>query len=335
MVGRQEHKREAELSMVKRLEDAPEYMNRFNLFLGKKSHTTKKTYINHVIRFLKYVGNDEYPALETITNLNDYIVQLYMSQIGYYEINGELRELKENSQNSAYSSLSSFFKFIQKTYGMEKNPFSDGLIERPTIPEKPVTYLTPNEIKMLENQVLNGVGTEKSIARQAKWKYRDLLLFRIPLVNGLRLTALSEINIDDIDFNNDTIIVTEKRNITKYVNFDTKTANYLRIWLRDRDILLGSKAKQEKSLFISNQRKRMTQRAIEKIIEKYSICINGKHVTPHMLRRSFGTNLYQETKDIYLVADLLGHKTTEPTTRYVKVLEDNRTAAIKVIGDLY
>ena len=334
MRGRLENKIKIEGLVQSRIENAPEYMKKYYFSMKQKSHTTKDVYINNVIRFLKHKYGD-YPTIEQISKIEPYDIQVYMSEIEYYDNHGNVQALKESTQATIYSSLASFFMFLNRTYNIRSNPFDNKMIERPTIPEKAVVYLTPDEVKIVENQILNGVGNARSIGKQRNWKYRDLLLFRIPVINGLRVEALCEINIDDIDFINRKIMVTEKRNITKNVDFDAKTANYLNIWLKDREKLLGDEFKTEKSLFISNRKTRITARSVENIIAKYTECIEGKHITPHNLRKTCGTNTYKATGDIYLVANILGHKTTAPTRRYAAVLETDKTNAINKIADLY
>ena len=334
MRGRLEHKIKLEGDLQSKINDMPEYMKRFYFSLNQKSHTTKKTYINNVIRFLTHIYGEKLPTIDQISQLDSYNIQVYMSEIGYYEVNGKIQELKESSQAAIYSSLSTFFTFLSNTYKTVNNPFLNKMIDRPVVPEKSIIFLTPEEIRMFEKQILSGAGNSLARAKQKKWRYRDVLLFRIPIVNGIRLTALSEINMEDIDFDNRKITVTEKGNITKKVDYDQKTAMYLSMWFNDRRMLLYDKP-EEKALFISNRKTRMTTRSIENIIDKYSICIDGKNVTPHTLRRSFGTNTYQVTHDIKLTSELLGHKTTAPTRRYVAVFDEDKTATINKVAELY
>lgn len=333
MEGRLENKIKIEKRIKRKISEMPEYMQRFYYSLGQKSHTTKNVYINNVVRFLLHKYN-EFPPIESLKTIEAFDIQMYISEIRYHNENGNITEIKEATQAGIYSSLSAFFTFLSKTYQIN-NPFSGKMIERPSIPDKPIIYMTADEIKTVENQILNGgAGNKTARSKQENWKYRDILLFRIPLINGLRVTALSEINVDDVDFINKRIRVTEKRNVHKYVDFDNKTSEYIQIWLKQRRDLL--KDKKETALFISNRRTRMTARAIEDVIKKYTEeCLEGKHITPHGLRRTFGTHAYQQTGDIYLVAALLGHRSTEPTRRYAAIMETDKTAAVNKISHLY
>lgn len=335
MRGRLEHKIRMENNIQKRIEDMPDYIKRFYFSLNQKSHTTKNIYINNVIRFIKHKYGEEFPSVNEFEKIDSYDIQVYISEIQYYNSHDGIKALKETTQATIYSSLAAFFVFLCRSCGITNNPFLNGMIERPTIQENAVVYLTPDEVKSVENSILNGVGNARSIGKQRKWKYRDILLFRIPVVNGLRVTALSEINVEDIDLINKRILVTEKRNVTKTVDIDDKTMDYITTWLKDRKELLGDAASEERSLFISNRRKRMTVRSIELIIQKYTECIEGKHITPHKLRSTCGTNTYQATKDIYLVSKVLGHKNTMPTKRYAAVFNEDITDAVNKVAKLY
>ena len=86
----------------------------------------------------------------------------------------------------------------------------------------------------------------------------------------------------------------------------------------------------EDALFLSLQNKRMSVRAMENMVSKYTSKLNTlKHITPHKLRSTFGTNLYRETNDIYLVADFLGHKDVNTTRKhYASISDDTRRKAI-------
>ena len=81
------------------------------------------------------------------------------------------------------------------------------------------------------------------------------------------------------------------------------------------------------------QKKRITVRAVENLVHKYAVIVTPqKKISPHKLRSTYGTNLYRETGDIYLVADVLGHKDVNTTRKhYAAVSQDNRRLAAKVV----
>ena len=331
MKGRLENKIKTERYIQNRISDMPDYLHKFYYSMGSKSHTTKMRYIGNVIRFMKHI-NGECLSEEELNNITEFDIQKYISDIKYFEEDEEIKELKESTQCIIYSSLGAFFSFLYKVGYIGSNPFDKG-IERPKVKENDIVFLEPSEVREVEKVILQGVGSKVAQGRQKNWKYRDVLLFRIPVVNGLRVTALSEINVEDIDLNTRKIRVVEKGNISKTVDFDIKTASYIREWLKDRETLLDGK--KESAFFISNQRTRITVRSIERIVGKYTDCISNKHITPHGLRRTCGTNTYRQTGDIYMTASILGHKTTAPTRRYAAIDTQNRTDVINRVAYLY
>ena len=340
MKGRLENKIKTETAIKAKLNDAPDYMNRYFYYLQNKTHATKKTYINNVIRFAKYIGNGEYPDIAAFEDVDAYRLQLFISEISLIEKNGEMKETRGTSNCTVISSIKSFFDFLSmkrngKAY-ISHNFFMEEKIDRPKIEEIPITYLTPDEVKLFEQKILEGAGNELSVAKQSAWKYRDLLLFRIPVINGIRVTALSEISLKDIDFKRKKIKVTEKGNVNVEKDFDEKTEQYIKYWISQRKELLGDTKCDY--LFISNRKERMTTRAIEKVIKKYADeCdfLHGKHITPHKLRSTHGTNLYHATGDLLLTSKSLNHKSTSPTRRYVAVFENEVANAVNRVANMY
>ena len=324
MNGRIEHKICLEKKIQNKImENAPAYMGRYYYSLNQNSHTTKQRYITNVIRFLMFYGNEEYISEEKLKEIDAFDIERYIESIQYIKKNDRVSELEGTTKATIYSSLNSFFTFLKRYRYIDENPFSDKRISRPRLKENDIVFLADDEVRNIENAIINGCGTDLAASRQAEWKDRDMALFFIPLTTGLRVCALSEINMEDIDLENNRIIVTEKGNITKYIYIPNVTKKYLQKWISKRDELLKEKGKECEALFISNRRTRMTVRSIEIIIQKYATVVNGKHITPHSLRRTFGTNAYQDSRDIYKVSKLLGHKDTSPTKRYVKVFDDD------------
>ena len=89
----------------------------------------------------------------------------------------------------------------------------------------------------------------------------------------------------------------------------------------------------ENALFLSIQKKRISVRAVEDLVKKYAKAIVPyKKITPHKLRSTYGTTLYRETNDIYLVADVLGHKDVNTTRKHYADMDDaNRRKAARVV----
>ena len=103
-------------------------------------------------------------------------------------------------------------------------------------------------------------------------------------------------------------------------------------YLRDRNEIVPLPG-HENALFLSIQKKRISVHAVEALVKKYAGQITQlKKITPHKLRSTYGTQLYKETGDIYLVADVLGHTDVNTTRKHYAAQEDEnrRRAANKV-----
>lgn len=325
MKGRTEDKYNTEKKIQQKISNMPDYMKKYYYSLNEKTHMTKTRYINNVIRFLNYIDNSGHVSIEELNKIESFDIQRFIMDIQFLD-NG--KELQAEGKALIYSSLNSFFTFLKKQRLINYNPFSDG-IERPKSKENDIVFLEPDEWAIVKKNIMQGVGSDRAKAKQRKWMYRDLLLFQIPIITGVRITALTEISFDDINFENYTISVIDKaREKTLYL--DEGTFGLLLVWIENRKELIKGYT-DPGYLFISNQRKKMTVTSAERIVEKYTYNIN-KHITPHKLRSTCGTNMYRATRDIYLVADVLGHTSTATTKKYTKVGLQDRKDASKLIA---
>lgn len=344
MKGRLENKIKTEQRIDRMIADMPEYMHRYYYSISLKTHKTKERYIENVIRFLNVYGNGETVSLEMLNKVDAFVIQKYISSISYYKKDGSIMELSNSSKACNISCLSSFFRFLTANGFIKKNPFDGGAIDRPKPQEKEVVFLSKDEVKKVEKAILDGVGTKRSVARQKNWKYRDFCLFWLPVINGIRVGALSEINIEDIDFNDNSILVVEKGDRITRIYFNDKAALYLKLWIEQRKEAIERCEKTRENsgnsedyepidynaLFISNTGSRITVTSIERIIEKYTEGAIGRHISPHKLRATFATHLYGETRDIELTSKALHHKSTTPTQKYVKVFDQDIRNAVNI-----
>lgn len=148
-----------------------------------------------------------------------------------------------------------------------------------------------------------------------------MLFITLFLGTGIRISELVGLNTDDIDFNTNSFIVTRKggNRTILYFNDEVKAA------LEDYIVERSSKAKSndEPALFLSMRETRISARAVQNLVKKYAQIVSPlKKITPHKLRSTFGTNLYRETGDIYVVADVLGHKDVNTTKKHYAALSE-------------
>ena len=325
MRGRTEDKYTTEKRIQEKIKTLPNYMSKYYYSLNEKTHMTKMRYINNVIRYLTYLNPSCNVPISTLDSIESFDIQKYIMDIQFLD---DGKELQASGKSLIYSSLNSFFSFLKKQRLINNNPFSEG-IERPKTKENDIIFLEPDEWAIVKNNIMTGVGSERSKAKQKKWMYRDLLLFQIPIITGVRITALTEISFDDIDFKNHTIHVIDKAR-EKTLFLDDGTFGLLLVWIENRKELM-KEYEDTGYIFISNQRKKLTVTSAERIVEKYTYNIN-KHITPHKLRSTCGTNMYRATRDIYLVAEVLGHTSTATTKKYTKVGSQDRRDASKLIA---
>ena len=122
------------------------------------------------------------------------------------------------------------------------------------------------------------------------------------------------------------------------VYFGNEVAEALKQYMQGDRKVLAPLPGHENALFLSTQRRRMGVQAVENMVKKYSRQVTpNKKITPHKLRSTYGTSLYRETGDIYLVADVLGHKDVNTTKKHYAAIDENRrrqaASAVKLRED--
>jgi len=132
------------------------------------------------------------------------------------------------------------------------------------------------------------------------------------------------LNIQDVDLKNGGIRIHRKGGKEVTVYFGTEVEDALLDYLDERGRIIPETG-HEDALFLSLQNKRISVRSVENLVKKYARIVTPlKKITPHKLRSTYGTNLYRETGDIYLVADVLGQSDVNTTKKHYAALEDDR-----------
>ena len=231
----------------------------------------------------------------------------------------------ENGLARKMSALRSFYGYYFKRQIISKNPTL--LVEMPKMHEKAIIRLDTDEIAMLLDYVDHG-GDNLTGQRKAyfeKTKNRDLAILTLLLGTGIRVSECVGLDLQDIDFKNNGITVTRKGGNQMVVYFGEEVENALKTYLyttRKQTVPLSG---HENALFLSTQRKRMGVQAVENMVKKYAREVTpNKKITPHKLRSTYGTALYKETGDIYLVADVLGHKDVNTTKKHYAAIDEDR-----------
>ena len=298
--------------------------------LADKTMLTKRNYISFVTKFLDHLSDNNIdinnPDSYKVIRMSD--INKYLEENVHYNKNGD--ENKESIRASHLYGITSFFDFLLSEGYISTNPCTNIKPPRCSI-EKDVVAMSVDDVQKLKSNIIRGVGGRKSVSAHKQYVNRDLGIVMLGCSTGLRVTSISEINISDIDFFNNKITVREKGNKEREIYIGESTKEILLNWIDDRAKILG-KSKTD-ALFISKRKNRISQRAIADMIKKYSVGID-KHITPHKMRSTCATNLYEKTRDIYLVQSVLGHKNIANTRRYAKMSENRRMEAAKIMDDL-
>ena len=243
----------------------------------------------------------------------------------YADDEGEIITNKERGLARKMSALRSFYAYYFKHEMIKTN--ATVLVDMPKLHDKAIIRLDTDEVAMLLDFVENAEDylTGKALSYYKKTKYRDLAILTLLLGTGIRVSECVGLDINDVDFKNNGITVTRKGGSQMVVYFGEEVEKALKNYLElDRNTTTAILA-DEQALFLSTRKTRMGVQAVENMVKKYAKQVTpNKKITPHKLRSTYGTTLYQETGDIYLVADVLGHKDINTTRKHYAALDDTR-----------
>lgn len=250
-------------------------------------------------------------------------IEEYMEYLSYYQKDGKEYTNDERGKARKLASLRSFYNYFYTSELIEKNPAA--LMKMPKLHEKEIIRLDPDEVATLLDAVENGDHMTKSeLKYHAKTKTRDLALLTLLLGTGIRVSECVGLDIQDVDFKNNGIKIRRKGGYEAVVYFGDEVEKALKDYLMQREEIIPETG-HENALFLSMQNRRITVRSVENLVKKYAGKVTSlKKITPHKLRSTYGTTLYQETGDIYLVADVLGHKDVNTTRKHYAAQADSR-----------
>lgn len=221
-------------------------------------------------------------------------------------------------------SIRSFYDFLFKNHRVPSNVTL--LVPLPKIHEKPILRLNRDEMIKMLNQAETGEGMTDGQKRYQKLTAkRDYAMLSLFLGTGIRVSECVGINLSDVNLEENAFLVTRKGGNQVVLYFPAEVATALAEYMEERkkiDTLPGH----EDALFLSLQKRRITQRAVQNLVKKYAMVAAPlkPKISPHKLRSTFATNLYNATGDIYLVADVLGHSSVDTTRKHYADMTDAR-----------
>ena len=298
--------------------------------------TTTKTRISYAydIRIFFQFLLDENPAFKDY-KMTDFTVDVldqikaldleeYQEYLKVYQAGDKTETNGERGLKRKISALRSFYAYYYRREMIETNPTV--LIDVPKIHDKSIIRLDTDEVALLLDYIehCGDQLTGQKRVYYEKNKERDLAIVTLLLGTGIRVSECVGLDIEDVDFKNNGIKVTRKGGNEMVVYFGPEVEKALKRYLEVRENIIPLEG-HEHALFYSAQRRRIGVQAIENLVKKYAQQITTtKKITPHKLRSTYGTALYQETGDIYLVADVLGHKDVNTTKKHYAAQADSR-----------
>lgn len=307
-------------------------------FRSIEPHTSSKTRISYAydIRvFFQFLLNEN-PyyrdktmqdfTTEDLDRITAIDIEEYMEYLKVYRDKDE--KVVTNTEKGLarkMSSLRSFYAYYFRMQMIKTNPTV--LVEMPKLHEKAIIRLEPDEVAQLLDYIEQGGPDLKgqALAYHKKTRQRDLAICTLLLGTGLRVSECVGLDLGDVDFKNNSVKVVRKGGNEMIIYFGDEVEKALKDYIEGDRKALEPAPGHENALFYSLQRKRMGVQAVENMIKKYAQRVTpNKHITPHKLRSTYGTSLYKETGDIYLVADVLGHKDVNTTRKHYAAIDENR-----------
>ena len=332
-----EYKKQKQLNKL--LQDQPDYVSEYmDYCIGtlNRSYDTLIGYAYDIRTFFRFlisknplISKYQDITIEILNQLNPLDIQEYMSYLRIRETDQKIVKNEAVSRARKLSSIQSLFQYLFTYKGLNSNVTK--LVDRPKLNRKKKKPLTNENARDLIDNVESGICKETALKYTERTRFRDTAIITTLIYTGIRVSELCNLDLDDIHRDTMTLLVTRKggrqdevimndivrKTIDQYIDFERESYDDA-----------------NRALFLSSRHasgSRLTIRSVENVIKKYGDTI-GEHVTPHTLRRTFGTKLYNQTGDPYLTATALGHKNIQTTVEYYATMEESRKDLIRKIS---
>lgn len=287
-------------------------------FLQKENPVLKgKPIRDYQVRILEQVGKED--------------IEEFLEYLSFYEKDGQVFTNDARGKARKLSAVRSMFKYFYTSEVLERDVTA--LVPLPRLHEKPIIRMDSEEVSRMLNTADSGAFLTKNQQRfHDKTRLRDIAILTLLLGTGIRVSECVGLDIEDIDFKDKGLRVHRKGGYESIVYFGDEVEAALKDYLDQRRQILPLEG-HEHALFLSLQNRRITVRSVENLVKKYAgLSVALKKITPHKLRSTYGTSLYRATGDIYLVADVLGHKDVNTTRKhYAAIEEDRRKSARNIV----
>jgi integrase/recombinase XerC len=258
---------------------------------------TIKAYRTDLAQFAEYVGPQSWRDIDHV------LIRGYLSSL--YE-----RGLSKTSVARALAALRSLYKWLAQEGEVEQNPAA--LVATPKLPKKLPRVPTIEEV----NTVLDSAMPECSAFTE-----RDQAILELLYGCGIRNSELIGINVDDIRWSNELVLVRGKGRKERFVPFGDSAKAAVQAYLPARQRVLGeTKRTTERALLINLRGSRLTTRSVGRIVKQIAVARGlSPDVHPHTLRHAFGTHMLEEGADLRAIQEMLGHERLSTTQRYTQL----------------
>ena len=291
---------------------------------GASSHTIR-AYERELHGFITYIA-EHYGSDQSVERIEHTHIRAYLGTL--YD-----RGLSKASAARALASIRSWFRWLARTGRLGQNAAS--LVATPKLPKH--LPRVPSIEQM--NRVVDSVAEDA-----ASWPTRDTAILELLYGCGIRNAELTGLNLEDIHWANEAILIRGKGQKQRYVPLGDAAAQAVRAYLAERAARLTAASGEGKgietpALFLNLQLRglrkpggeaRLTTRSIGRIVKRIAILRGlSADVHPHTLRHAFGTHLLEEGADLRAIQELLGHERLSTTQRYTQLT----TAQLTVVYD--
>jgi integrase/recombinase XerC len=258
---------------------------------------TLKAYKTDLAGFVEYVGPQEWHDIDHV------LVRGYLSNL--YE-----RGLSKSSVARALASIRSLYKWLAQEGVVEQNPAK--LVATPKLPKKLPRVPTVEEVCTV---------LDAGMPDSSAFPERDLVIMELLYGCGIRNSELIGINLEDVRWANEILLVRGKGRKERYVPFGDTAAQAVHAYLPVRaKLLVETNRPAEKALLLNLRGSRLTTRSVRRIVKHIAVSRGlSPDVHPHTLRHAFGAHMLEEGADLRAIQEMLGHERLSTTQRYTQL----------------
>ena len=321
------------------LEQLPSFCEQYFIGIeGRTSCQTRLKYAYDLRIFFDYLCKKKFKnftptelSMEELKKVNHYDIEYFLSYLSHYRFNGKYLSCDERAKARKLSAVRALFKYFFNKGELDRD--DSAKVSTPKLHDKEIIRLDSDEVAKLIDVAESGDGLSgHAEGYHKKTAVRDTAILTLFLGTGIRISELVGLDNDSFDFNTHSFVVTRKGGNRAILYLSQEVEDALHTYIEEKKKNPKIPA-DEKAFFLSMQNKRINVRSVELLVKKYSkLAAPLKKVTPHKLRSTYGTRLYNATGDIYIVADVLGHRDVNTTKKHYAAIneEKRRDAADRV-----